>query len=151
MRSSKRARVFGLQTTPVSLCGRLKYLFFDNPISVIGWAGIASCSPNKTFKSGRRVYAVRTWFLLFRGPLLYRVQSPLRLRQSWQSAVVRQLYRLGSPERTNGSIGMRISRSGCKPSVMMKRLDCITAWCGITSLRLGGLWNTFKVWWLKEK
>ena len=118
---------FGLQTTPVSLCGRLKYLFFDNPISVIGWAGIASCSPNKTFKSGRRVYAVRTWFLLFRGPLLYRVQSPLRLRQSWQSAVVRQLYRLGSPERTNGSIGMRISRFGCKTSVMMKRLYCITA------------------------
>ena len=60
MRSSKRARVFGLQTTPVSLCGRLKYLFFDNPISVIGRTGIASCSPNKTFKSGRRVYAVRT-------------------------------------------------------------------------------------------
>ena len=56
----------------------------------------------------------RTWFLLFRGPLLYRVQSPLRLRQSWRPAVVRQLYRLGSPERTNGSIGMRISRSGCK-------------------------------------
>ena len=51
---------FGLQTTPVSLCGRLKYLFFDNPISVIGRTGIASCSPNKTFKSGRRVYAVRT-------------------------------------------------------------------------------------------
>ena len=105
---------FGLQTTPVSLCGRLKYLFFDNPISVIGWAGIASCSPNKTFKSGRRVYAVRTWFLLFRGPLLYRVQSPLRLRQSWQPAVVRRIHRLGSPERTNGSIGTHISRSGCK-------------------------------------
>ena len=128
MRSSKRARVFGLQTTPVSLCGRLKYLFFDNPISVIGWAGIASCSPNKTFKSGRRVYAVRTHMVsAFQRTLLYRVQSPLRLRQSWQSAVVRQLYRLGSPERTNGSIGIRISRSGCKTSVMMKRLDCITA------------------------
>ena len=56
----------------------------------------------------------RTWFLLFREPLLYRVQSLLRLRQSWRPAVVRQLYRLGSPERTNGSIGMRISRSGCK-------------------------------------
>ena len=51
---------FGLQTAPVSLCGRLKYLFFDNPISVIGWTGIASCSLNKTFKSGRRVYVVRT-------------------------------------------------------------------------------------------
>ena len=99
MRSSKRARVFGLQTTPVSLCGRLKYLFFDNPISVIGWAGIASCRPNKTFKSGRRVYAVRTWFLLFRGPLLYRVQSPLRLRQSWQSPVVRRIHHLGAPEK----------------------------------------------------
>lgn len=117
---------FGLQTTPVSLCGRLKYLFFDNPISVIGRTGIASCSPNKTFKSGRRVYAVRTWFLLFRGPLLYRVQSPLRLRQSWRPAVVRRIHRLGSPERTNGSIGMRISRSGCKTSVMMKRPGCTT-------------------------
>ena len=115
MRSSKRARVFGLQTTPVSLCGRLKYLFFDNPISVIGRTGIASCSPNKTFKSGRRVYAVRTHMVsAFQRTLLYRVQSPLRLRQSWRPAVVRQLYRLGSPERTNGSIGMRISRSGCK-------------------------------------
>ena len=117
---------FGLQTTPVSLCGRLKYLFFDNPISVIGRTGIASCSPNKTFKSGRRVYAVRTWFLLFRGPLLYRVQSPLRLRQSWQSPVVRRIHRLGAPERTNASIGTHISRSGCKTSVMMKRLDCTT-------------------------
>ena len=118
---------FGLQTTPVSLCGRLKYLFFDNPISVIGRTGIASCSPNKTFKSGRRVYAVRTHMVsAFQRTLLYRVQSPLRLRQSWQSAVVRQLYRLGSLERTNGSIGMRISRSDCKTSVMMKRLDCTT-------------------------
>ena len=119
---------FGLQTTPVSLCGRLKYLFFDNPISVIGWTGIASCSPNKpsSLDVGCMRYA-RTWFLLFREPLLYRVQSPLRLRQSWQPAVVRQLYRLGSPERTNASIGTHISRSGCKTSVMMKRPGFITA------------------------
>ena len=40
-----------------------------------------------------------TWFLLFRGPLLYRVQPPLRLRQSWQPAVVRRIHRLGSPEK----------------------------------------------------
>ena len=91
---------FGLQTTPVSLCGRLKYLFFDNPISVIGWTGIASCSPNKTFKSGRRVYAVRTHMVsAFQRTLLYRVQSPLRLRQSWQPAVVRRIHRLGAPEK----------------------------------------------------
>lgn len=106
---------FGLQTTPVSLCGRLKYLFFDNPISVIGRTGIASCSPNKTFKSGRRVYAVRTWFLLFRGPLLYRVQSPLRLRQSWRPAVVRQLYRLGSPENEE-----RVYRNAHQPFRLQK-------------------------------
>ena len=31
-----------------------------------------------------------------------------------QSAVVRQLYRLGSLERTNASIGTHISRSACK-------------------------------------
>ena len=106
---------FGLQTTPVSLCGRLKYLFFDNPISVIGRTGIASCSPNKTLKSGRRVYAVRTWFLLFRGPLLYRVQSPLRLRQSWRPAVVRQLYRLGSPENEE-----RVYRNAHQPFRLQK-------------------------------
>ena len=101
---------FGLQTTPVSLCGRLKYLFFDNPISVIGRTGIASCSPNKTFKSGRRVYAVRTHMVsAFQRTLLYRVQSPLRLRQSWRPAVVRRIHRLGSPEKGRAGLQERAS------------------------------------------
>ena len=131
---------FGLQTTPVSLCGRLKYLFFDNPISVIGWTGIASCSPNKTFKSGRRVYAVRTHMVsAFQRTLLYRVQSPLRLRQSWRPAVVRRIHRLGSSERTNGSIGMHISHSGCKNQCYDEKTGLHYNPCGITSRRLDGL------------
>lgn len=50
-------------------------------------------------------------------------------RDDWhprQSPVVRRIHRLGSPERTNGSIGTHISRSDCTTSIMMKGADCIT-------------------------
>ena len=118
---------FGLQTTPVSLCGRLKYLFFDNPISVIGWTGIASCSPNKTFKSGRRVYAVRTHVVsafqrTFVVPCLIAVTPTTKLNLLWfgnYTVQGRLKGRMGLSERTSA---VQVA----KTSVMMKRLDCIT-------------------------
>lgn len=129
MRSSKRARVFGLQTTPVSLCGRLKYLFFDNPISVIGRTGIASCSPNKTFKSGRRVYAVRT-HVVSAFQRTFVVPCSIAVTPTTKLATLLWFGNYTAWGRLKGRTGLSECVSAvqvAKTSVMMKRLDCITA------------------------